>query len=64
MCFVVVLVCLLVYFVVVLVCLYNVMEKCRMSVHDEVLHESQRADVRDLGQESCGTRQLWVCLDK
>ena len=45
-------------------CLYNVMEKCRMSVHDEVLHESQRADVKDLGQESCGTRQLWVCLDK
>ena len=37
--FVVVLKRLLVYFVVVLVCLYNAIEMCRMSVHDEVLRE-------------------------
>jgi len=45
--FVVVLKCLLVYFVVVLVCLYNVMEAHTMSMRNEVLHESQCAEMGD-----------------
>jgi len=45
--FVVVLKCLLVYFVVVLVCLYHVMEARTMSMRNEVLHESQCAEMGD-----------------